>query len=356
MFWKIILKEVNIRLMMTDVQIAELLKKLCSVHGTPGNETVAAELAAGELKKYMDVHFDALGNVIGRTVADAPHIFLDAHIDRIGLVVTSITDEGFVKVNSCGGVDARTLEASEVIIFGKKEIFGVVSSIPPHLTKSGENKASEVRDIVIDIGMDKETAQNYISPSDRVIVKSDFVKLLGTKVSSAALDNRAGVASLIIACDMLKDKGINPNLTVAFTVCEETGGGGAKIASFAQQSDEAIAVDVSFAKAPDVSDEESGIMSEGPMIGFSSVLDYNMSLNLVKLAEKKQIPYQREIMGSRTGTNADNISVSGCGIKTGLISIPLRNMHTAVEVVDINDIKNTALLICEYVFERMGKC
>lgn len=353
---KIILKEVNFCLMMNDVQIAELLKKMCSVHGTPGNEGVAAEIAAEELRKYMDVSFDALGNVIGRNAAEAPHIFLDAHIDRIGLVVTSITDEGFVKVNSCGGVDARTLEASEVVIFGKKEIYGVVSSIPPHLTKSGENKASEVRDILIDIGMDKETAQKYISASDRVIVKSDFKNLLGTKVSSAALDNRAGVVSLIIACDMLKDKGVNPNLTVAFTVCEETGGAGAKIASFAASADEAIAVDVSFAKAPDVSDEESGIMSKGPMIGFSSVLDYDMSLNLVKLAQRNGISYQREVMGSRTGTNADNISVSGCGIKTGLISIPLRNMHTAVEVVDIDDIKNTASLICEYISERIGKC
>lgn len=341
--------------MNTDYVI-KLLEKLCLAGGTPGDEAECAALAADELKNYMDVTIDNLGNVVGRQDTEGTHFLLDAHIDRIGLVVTAITEEGFIKVGSCGGIDTRTLDASEAIIFGKKKIYGIVSSVPPHLTKKGENKASEISDIVIDVGMDKETAEKYITPSDRIIVVSKFNMLLGDKVSCAALDDRAGVVSLLVACNMLKEKGLKPNLTVVFSVCEETGGSGAKTSSFAACADEAIAVDVSFAKQPDVTDEESGELSKGPMIGFSSTLDFDMSKKLVSVAEDKNIPYQKEIMGGKTGTNADSIAVSGCGIKMGLISIPQRNMHTQAEIVDVNDVINTGKLICEYISAEMEEC
>lgn len=336
--------------------IESLLEKLCLTDGTPGDECATAKLAAEELGKYMDVTIDKLGNVIGRQEGEGTHFLLDAHIDRIGLVVTAITGEGFVKVGACGGIDTRTLDAAEVMIYGRKPIYGIVSAIPPHLTKSGENKASDVSDIVIDIGMDKETAEKYITPSDRVIAVSKFNKLLGAKVSCAALDDRAGVVSLLIACDMLKEKGIKPNLSVVFSVCEETSGSGAKTSSFASAADEAIAVDVSFAKQPGVTDEESGMLSKGPMVGFSSTLDFAMSKKLVAIAENKNIPYQKEIMGGRTGTNADSIAVSGFGTKMGLLSIPQKNMHTQAEIIDINDVINTARLISEYISYRMEEC
>lgn len=341
---------------MNDNELIGLLEKLCLADGTPGNETAAAEIAADAIGRYMDVSIDKLGNVVARQKSEGTHFLLDAHIDRIGLVVTAITDEGFVKVGSCGGVDTRTFDSAEVIIFGKKPVYGVVTAIPPHLAKSGENKAADITDILIDIGMDKESAEKYIVPSDRVVFKSKFNKLLSSRVCCAALDDRAGVLSLILAVSMLKDKGLNPNLTVVFSVCEETGGSGAKTSSFAANADEAIAVDVSFATAPDVSAEEAGVLSKGPMIGFSSTLDYNMSKRLVSVAEKNGIGYQKEIMGSKTGTNADNIAVSGLGVRMGLVSIPLRNMHTQSEIVDIEDIKNTAKVICEYIEERMGEC
>ncbi len=341
---------------MTDNELISLLESLCCADGTPGDETAAAKIAAEVMNRYMDVKIDNMGNVVARQEASGRHYLLDAHIDRIGMVVTAITDEGFVKVGACGGVDTRTFDASEVIVLGQKPIYGVISAIPPHLTKSGENKASDITDVVIDIGMDKDTAEKYITASDRVIFKSEFKKLLSSRVSCAALDDRAGVVSLILAVDMLKEKGIKPNITVVFSVCEETGGSGAKTSSFSANADEAIAVDVSFATAPGVSAEEAGELSKGPMIGFSSTLDYNMSKALVSVAEKNNIEYQKEIMGSKTGTNADNIAVSGYGVKMGLISIPLRNMHTQSEIVDIEDIRNTAKLFCEYIASEMGEC
>ncbi len=341
---------------MTDTYVLNLLEKLCLADGTSGDETEAAKIAAEELGKYMDVTIDKLGNVVGRKEGDGTHFLLDAHIDRIGLVVTAITDEGFVKVGKCGGIDTRTLETAEIVIHGKKPVYGIVSAIPPHLSKSDDNKASDMTDLVIDVGMDKETAEKYITPSDRVTVFSKFNKLLGSRVSCTALDDRAGVVSLLLVCDMLREKGIEPDLTVVFSVCEETCGSGAKTSSFRAEADEAIAVDVSFARQPGVSEEESGELSKGPMIGFSSTLDFEMSKKLVSVSEEKSIPYQKEIMGGRTGTNADSIAVSGFGTKMGLISIPQRNMHTQAEVIDIQDVIATAKLISEYISLRMEEC
>ncbi len=341
---------------MNDDRLILLLEDLCRADGTSGDEKEATCIALEAISEYMNAEIDNMGNVIGRVDGQGKHFLLDAHIDRIGMAVTSITDDGFVKVGACGGVDLRTFDAAEVIINGTEKVYGVISAIPPHLTKSAENKANEISDVVIDIGMDKKTAEKYITPSDRVVFKSDFKKLLSTKVCCTALDNRAGVVCLVLAIDMLKERGIKPNLTVVFSVCEETCGSGAKTSSFTADADVAIAVDVSFATAPDVSKTEAGELSKGPMIGFSSTLDYAMSKKLVAVAEKSDIPYQKEIMGSRTGTNADSIAVSGNGVKMGLVSIPLRNMHTQAEIVDVEDIKNSAKLICEYIISEMEEC
>ncbi len=342
--------------MISNNDILLCLEKLCLANGTPGDEGEIASISMKELNKYIPSQIDNLGNVVGRNKTDGIHFLLDAHMDRIGMVVTAITEDGFIKVGACGGLDTRTLDAAEVIIYGKKPIYGVVSAIPPHLTKSGENKASDITDIVIDIGMDKETAEKYITASDRVIIKTKFNKLLGTRVTCAALDDRSGIMSLLIACDILKERGKIPNLTVTFSCGEEVGGYGAKTSSFKSKADEAIAVDVSFAKAPGVSPEESGILSNGPMVGFAGTLNYQMSKALIEVAQKCEIPYQKEIMSSITGTNADSISISGEGVKMGLISIPLRNMHTQAEIVDIEDIKNTGKLIAEYIIKRMEEC
>ncbi len=341
--------------MCTDY-VLNLLETLCYANGTSGDESDAAKFSAEKLGEFMDVSIDKLGNVVGRNEEKGIHFLLDAHLDRIGLVVTSITDEGFLKVGACGGIDVRTLDAAEVIVYGTEPVFGVVTAIPPHLTKSNENKASDISDILIDVGMDKETAQKYITPSDRVIVKPQFNKLLSSRVTGTALDDRAGVVSLLLACKILKEKGKLPNLTVVFSVCEETTGSGAKTSSFKASADEAIAVDVSFAMQPGVTAEESGELSKGPMIGFSSTLDFAMSKSLVSIAEKNEIPYQKEVMGSKTGTNADSIAVSGKGVKMGLLSIPQRNMHTQAEIIDVQDVINTAKLIAEYIIYRMEEC
>lgn len=140
-----------------------------------------------------------------------------------------------------------------------------------------------------------------------------------------------------------------------FSSQEEVGTRGAKIGPFGKNVNEAISVDVSFAHTPGCDKADCGEISKGAKIGFSPILDKTISKKLVDVADKNNIPYQCEIMAGRTGTNADVISVNGCGVKSALISIPEKYMHQAVEVVDLDDIKAVSDLIVAYIAERAGE-
>lgn len=336
-------------------EVSALLERLCAAKGVSGAENRAAAVAAELLGKYMPVKTDALGSVTGTKGEGDVHILLDAHLDQIGLVVTAVDEDGFLKVAKCGGADVRVLAAAEVTVHGKKDIFGVITSTPPHLSKPEDSgKAKSFDEIAVDIGMKREEAAKLVSPGDRITFNGSFEKLLGSRVSSPSIDDRAGVAAILRCLEMLENKELGCKLSIMFSVQEETGGSGAQTGAFSAAADEAIAVDVSFASAPGVSSEKYASLGGGTMIGYAPSLDYEMSRRLSEIAERKEIPNQPEVMGGKTGTNCDEIQVSGRGVKTALLSIPLRNMHTAVEVCDLEDIENTARLMAEYIIERSG--
>ncbi len=334
-------------------EVSDLLEVLCPAYGVSGNESDAAKIAAELLGKYMPVTVEPLGSVTGTLEGDGVHIMLEAHLDQIGMVVTAVDEDGFLKVGAVGGVDPRILSGAEVTVHAKEKLYGVILSTPPHLLSSDEaSKFRPISEAAIDIGMKKEQAQALVSPGDRITFNSKYRHLLGNRVASAALDDRAGVAAVLRCLEMLKDKNHGCKITVSFCVQEETGGSGAATAAFTAQPDEAIGVDVSFAKAPDVCGEKYATLGKGPMIGYAPLLDFDMSNKLKELAEKASVPYQIEVMGRGTGTDCDKIQIAGKGVKTALLSVPQRNMHTCVEVCDLEDIENTAKLMAEYILER----
>lgn len=335
------------------MSVSELCLKLASLEGVSGDERAACEEAGKLLSKYMPVTRDRMNNLIGKMSGKGKKFLLDAHIDRIGLIVRGVNEKGFVLVDKCGGVDPRTLIGSEVTVYGKEKLFGVVCSVPPHL-RGDDDTLPEITKMAIDIGYPKEKAEKLVSPGDRIIVKGVQAKLLGNKIASPALDDRAGAAVLIRTVEILKENGFDGDLTVMLSSQEEVGCRGAVTGAFSNQADEAIVVDVTFATQPGVSSEDAGKLGKGGLIGFSPVLDREMSLKLTQTAEKHSLPYGREVMGRSTGTNADSISKSARGIKTGMVSVPIRNMHTSVEVVDIDDIELSAKLIAYYILENGG--
>lgn len=330
----------------------DLIKDLVSLPAVSGSEEKLLNYLKNALSSYGEVSIDSMNNVTC-TFGDGYHILLDAHLDEIGMVVTSITDDGFIKVGAVGGIDKRMLLGYEVTVWGKQELRGVISTLPPHLQNSGdEQKVPEMSDISIDLGMKKEDVEKLVSLGDKVTFKRQFTTLLNNQISSNCLDDRTGVASILLALDELKKLPVK--VTVLFSTQEEVGTRGAKTGAFDVDADECIAVDVSFGYSPSCSKEECGIVSNGAMIGYSPTLDKSISNTLKSVAEKNNIPYQCEIMNGRTGTNADVISVTQSGIKCGLISIPLKYMHSPVEVVDINDVESVSKLIVAYVKEKAG--
>lgn len=327
------------------MNLKSLLKELTDTVGI-GHLNAIRETVKGYLSPYAAVEETGSLGLIGKIdLGKEKTILLDAHIDEVGMVVTNVSENGFLTVNNCGGIDLRTLPAREVTVHGKEDVSGVFISTPPHLSKADE-KFKDINKILIDVG--EENAKK-VSAGDFVTYKNNFVSLGDTRISAKALDNRAGCAVLLALAEKLSGKALPCNIIFLFSDGEELGLRGARTSVYAHSPSEAIVIDVSFGNAPDVPSSKCGKLGKGAMIGISPVLDRNITRTLENIAKEENLPYQSEVMGSSTGTNADVITVSKSGIKTGLVSIPLRNMHTDCEIVDIKDVETTVSLLEKYI-------
>lgn len=335
------------------MNIKELCFSLSSKNGTSGDETNAAIYAKELLSEYMNAEIDTLGNVVGTMGEGDIHILLDAHIDEIGLVVRHIDDKGFLLVDKVGGPDLRVLTGAEVVVHGKKDLFGVISSVPPHLQK-GDNKNDTVdlKTMAVDIGYGKEKAVELVEVGDRITLKAQQLELIGDKIVSPALDDRCCMAVILRALELTKNKLDHIKLSVLFSSQEETNGSGAKTGSFSLMPDYAIALDVGFGDDPYTDKTQTIALGKGPSIGISPTLDREFTKELKELCKDKNIPYQHDVMGGRTGTNADSINNTGRGIKTALLSVPLRYMHTCCEVASVDDLENAAKALAEYLLKK----
>lgn len=327
------------------------LQLLCAAEGVGGQQTVA-DIAAQLLRPFVDeIEVDAMGNVLGIRHADcgdAATLMLEAHMDEIGFLVTHIDDNGFIYTAPAGGIDKRVITAQPVIVFGDKPYYGVFCSTPPHLSgKDGD--LPEINKCGIDIGMSGEEAKQHIALGSRVSYAPHFTELNDMVVSSKALDDRAGIAAILHALRSVSTNKNNVNIAVAFCVQEELGCRGVTPAARRLQPTNAIVTDVSFALTPDADPRKCGKLGKGAMIGISPILSEEMTNDLLELAKTDSIPFQYEVMGGSTGTDADRVSVSLMGVKTALLSIPQRYMHTPVETVDVRDIAAVGDLMAAYI-------
>ncbi len=333
------------------MDLKETVFALSEAYGASGSETDAAELALGMLRNYCPEAELCNGNVIGKFGIHKdglPNLVLDAHIDQIGMIVTYITDDGFIKVGNLGGIDRRLLPAQQVAIHGNREIRGVICSVPPHLSK-GESKVLSFDDIAIDTGFTKSEAEKIVSLGDSVTFDVKCRSLLGERITGGALDDRSGIAAILYALELLKNRETAYNVTVVFSTQEELGERGAKLGAYSLAPDIAIAVDVSFAYAEGEDEKKCGYLGKGAMIGISPCLSGEISAGLINAARSAGLPYQLEVMNGLTSTNADQYSVSRSGAKVCTLSVPLRNMHTPVEVIDLSDVRNTAEILAEFI-------
>ena len=326
----------------------ELLFRLCN-EAFIGNVRIAADVAKNELNTFCDkVYSDLTGSVYGTIKGDSDYtIMLEAHIDEIGFIVTNVDKDGFVRVNKVGGIDIRTLPSTPVIVHGTKKIRGVFTSTPPHLQKGDNKEFSDLDEIYIDTG--KKDADRYIKNGDFVTFDIEPCELNNGYVTSKSLDDRSGCVAVIDAAKRLSKENLPVSIVVALLSGEELGNRGAKIGAFATNANEAIAVDVSFAASPGAPTHQCGECEKGAMLGISPILSNDVTNTLKKIADENGIKYQTEVMGSTTSTDADVITITKCGIPCGLLSIPLKYMHTPIETINIDDIRSVSDLMYHYV-------
>lgn len=327
------------------MNIKETLFELSNAVGL-GDITEASDKAYEILSQYTEAHQNGI-EVVGKIKGEGDYtLMLEAHIDEVGFVVTDVDANGFLTVKNSGGIDLRMLPARTVTIHGKEKITGVFCATPPHL--GGPKEYDDISALKIDTLLG-EKAKELISVGDFVTFDVKAEELQNDRITGKSLDNRASVVCLLALAERLQGTKLPYNIVFAFTDAEELGNRGAKTTTFDISPDEAVVLDVSFADAPDVPSNECGKLGGGAMIGMSPVLDKNISKRLVSIAKENNLSYQTEVMGRRTGTNGDVISISKSGVKTGLVSIPLRNMHTDCEIIDIKDIENVCDLLENYV-------
>ena len=320
--------------------------ELLSTAAPSGAEQGMAALLSRLLPEY-EVKSDALGSVLVTVKAEGErHLLLEAHMDQVGFVVTQVMPEGFVRLAPVGGIDPRLMPGTR-LRFLDGDGTGVVCAVPPHLKQGEKDKVQPVTDCLVDVG---PAAAKRIPVGERAVYAGKPVRFADGTIASPALDNRAGMAVLLETIDRLRKDSGPYAVSALFAVREEVGNaGGAVTGSAALSPDLCVAVDVSFGMQPGVQAHKCGKMGGGPMIGFAPALDTQLCRALVNTAQQEGLPFQREIMAGDTSTDADGILSVGCGVRTALLSVPIRNMHGPLETVCVQDIDSTAALLAAAV-------
>ena len=277
------------------------------------------------------------------------------HIDEIGLVVTHVDEKGFLYFAPIGGWDPQILVGQRVQVQGKDgPVTGVIGRKPIHLLKDEQRKqVADLRDMHIDIGASgSEEALSQVRVGDPVVVAADPVTLNGTRLVSRSLDDRIGAYVALEAVRRVHDRGgLRGRMAAVAAVQEEIGSHGARTVAYSLEPELAIAVDVTHATdAPGVEEKELGHhpLGSGAVIARGSTLSPRISELLVETAERREIPHTIEASGSRTATDADVIQIARAGIPAGLVLIPLRYMHSPVELVDLADVDAAIELVASF--------
>ncbi len=324
----------------------DMLKTLCNIDGTSGDEQRVRDFIISQIKDYCEYRVDNLGNIIafkkGKKSSEKK-VMLDAHTDEVGLIITSVTADGFLKFKTVGGIDIGALMFRSVKINGG--IKGVIGGKPIHLISSEERKKLPKADsLYIDIGAtSKEDALRHISLGDRAVLQGDFEEK-GDNIISKALDDRVGCAVLI---KLLREY-CEYDFYASFSVQEEVGLRGAKVSTFAINPDSAIVLEcTTAADIAGVSDENKVCrLGKGPAVSFmdnATVYDrdyYNAALNSGITCQPK--------CAVAGGNNSGTVHLSREGVRTVALSLPCRYIHSSSGVANKKDCEDLFLL-AEYM-------
>lgn len=327
--------------------------KLCLSPGPSGFEGPAVAAAHEMLQPLVDeIRIDRLGSVIGVRrcgKANAKKILLDAHLDEVGMIVSGHKD-GFLHISPLGGIDPRVLQDRELTVHSDPPILGVVAVKPPHIMEPGEGgKATAMKELWVDIGMDQEQAEKIAPVGTPVTYREGVYRLGKDKIAGKSLDDRSCFAVLLRTMELLKDRELDVDVAVLGSCFEETSGSGALAATFAENPDCAIATDVTFATTQDGPKDGTFKLGGGPAVSIGPNCSRWMVDRLRKISKEKNINWNAEVVAGETGTNGWGMQVAREGIPTAIVSLPLRYMHTPLEVISEQDAEQIAQLLADFI-------
>lgn len=330
------------------------LKELISEPGLSGHEGPVRSRIETTWEPLTDeLHISRLGSLHGLQKGTAPKprssILLATHMDAIGLMVSHIVD-GFLHLTEIGGIDPRVLPGQLVTIHGREDIPGVIVQPPAHLLppKAGNGPVS-LEHLLVDTGLLPREVARKVRIGDLVSFAQEPIQLGSEILAGHTLDNRVSVTALTHCLDELSGRAHAWDVWAVATAQEEETLGGALTSAYELNPTLAMAIDVTFAKGPGTPDHQAYPLGKGITLGWGPNIHPGLHQACKMIADRLEIPYLLEPLPRHSGTDAYALQVARGGIPTMVISIPLRYMHTPVEMVSMKDILRTGRLLAEFV-------
>ncbi len=335
-------------------ELLPLLKSLVTTPGLSGYESPVREVIESAWQPLTDeLSVSHLGSLHGlkRGVGSEPRptILIAAHMDAIGLMVTSL-EGGFLGVTEIGGLDARVLPGQQVTVHGRQDLPGIIVQPPAHLLPASARKGPvPLKYLLVDTGLKPQRVNQLVRIGDLISFSQEPIQLQSDTLAGRSLDNRASVAALTLCLHELQSRTHAWDVWAVATTQEEEGFGGARTSAFQLRPDLAIAVDVTWGKSPGTPEHKTFPLGKGPTLGWGPNIHPGLHRSFKQLAEQLEIPFAVEVMPHHSGTDAFALQVATEGIPTMVVTIPLRYMHTPVEVVALKDIQRAAHLVSEFI-------
>jgi len=339
---------------MTDIK--PFLKQLISLPGLSGYEGPAREAISAAWKPLVDeLSVTRMGSLHGLKRGSGPEprprILLAAHMDAIGLMVTNITAEGLLGFTEIGGVDPRILPGMPVMVHTRQGDLPGIVALPPDrlLPASVRGKPAHLEHLLVDTGLEPQDVHEKVRVGDLVSFGTDPLELTGGTLVGHSLDDRAAVAAVTLCLEELGRRTHTWDVWAAATVQEEETLGGGFTSPFVIRPQIAVAIDVTHAKGPGASDWRTAPLGKGFTLDWGPNTHPALLAAFKETADRFELPYTLSVYPSGSGTDAMGMQIVAEGIPTMVVSIPLRYMHTPVELISVKDIQRTGRLLAEFI-------
>lgn len=335
------------------MNLKERIIGLSSFFSVTGSESYAERELRPYLEDFDSYSTDAVGNRIlvrrcGRE--NAPRILIDAHFDEIGLIVTDITERGFLRVAAVGGLDLRTLPAARVRIFGSEVLDGVIVADPD---RRDEEKLTPVSELLVDTGYEKAALETLAPIGTPIGFEPRFEEFAFGRLVGKGFDNKACAAAAMDGILRAPSSELAGDVYLLLSVHEETDPiGGTAPGGVAIAPDYAMVIDVNLGRTPGTEKRETVEMGKGISISRSVVCDRVLTDFSAALCEREKIPFQWSVAPVNTGTNTGALHLAGKGIPCVDVGLPLSAMHTYVEMIDLTDAQALSDFVRAFVLDR----